>query len=292
MYHWIEIATCGFIAAWTGWELVRPVSALRNHVPREQSRRIACRKYWRYWLLESSIDRLVGSVEFLMYRLLRIIDSGLPGSSRASFTPSELIAERLLFAFATALLLMTPAHAMGTGIAPLGILFGITMAGCSAFGIGLDIARSNHRRDAIQKKLPFSVELMAVLLESGGTTPMQALQHVQREYCGHPLGQDLDSVMSHSRNFSDAMQAWGELARNDNIRELTFALKTADQTGSPLAETLRAMATQLLQRRAHDLEKAAERAKVHIVWPGMLIMLACLLVVTTPFVLSVLDALE
>jgi len=73
-----------------------------------------------------------------------------------------------------------------------------------------------------------------------------------------------------------------------DVAEVTLAIATSESRGLPLKESLRAVAARLRTRRVQWLEKASEQAKVHITWPAMVVMLACLLIVVAPMVISAL----
>ncbi len=70
-----------------------------------------------------------------------------------------------------------------------------------------------------------------------------------------------------------------------DIFEIVFAINTAEERGTRLKETLSGLAEQMRHRRIQWLERAAEEAKVHITWPGLLVMVACLLIVAAPLLL-------
>lgn len=73
-----------------------------------------------------------------------------------------------------------------------------------------------------------------------------------------------------------------------DVAEVTLAMATSETRGLPLRESLRAVAARLRTRRVQWLEKASEEAKVHITWPAMVVMVACLLIVIAPVVVNAL----
>ena len=131
-------------------------------------------------------------------------------------------------------------------------------------------------------------------MESGGTDILEAVRTAALENEGHPLGRRLNRlVMTESRGieFSEALREWSNNYKDEDLIEFAFAIRTSIERGTPLEITLRALSEQFQQRRLQRLERAAEECKVHITWPGMLVLLACLLIVAAPFVLAARDIL-
>ena len=66
---------------------------------------------------------------------------------------------------------------------------------------------------------------------------------------------------------------------------MVFAINKGEELGTPLSAILRDQAEQMRLKRSQRGEKAAAEAQVNIVFPGMVVMIACLLVVIAPIVL-------
>ncbi len=131
-------------------------------------------------------------------------------------------------------------------------------------------------------------------MEAGGTDIMEAIRTAGKENEGHPLGRRLNRlVVSESRGieFCEALREWSTMYRDEDLIEFAFAIRTSIERGTSLEETLRSLSDQFQQRRLQRLERAAEETKVHITWPGMLVLVACLLIVTAPFILAARDML-
>jgi pilus assembly protein TadC len=67
-----------------------------------------------------------------------------------------------------------------------------------------------------------------------------------------------------------------------------MALIEGQQLGTPLADILQTQANQMRQKRTQWAEKASAESEVALVFPAMLIMLGCLILIAAPFVLSAL----
>jgi tight adherence protein C len=66
------------------------------------------------------------------------------------------------------------------------------------------------------------------------------------------------------------------------------AIIEGEALGTPLADTMRTQAEQIRLKRSQWAEKAAEESKVALVFPAMIIMVACLAIVVAPFILGAL----
>jgi tight adherence protein C len=186
------------------------------------------------------------------------------------------------------------------GLALAGLWFDdIVMPLCVAAGalvlwLQLSLAqvagRARRRRDTIRRRLPFALDMLALMMEAGASFP-EALTAVVNENREHPLGKELGEVVretSLGRTRKESLQALQQRLADEDISELVFALVKGEEMGTPLAETLRAQAGQLLLKQVQWVEKESAEAQVLIVFPGMIIMLACLLIIVAPFVLSAL----
>ena len=150
--------------------------------------------------------------------------------------------------------------------------------------------RAVQRRRRLLERLPFALDLMALMMEAGGSFP-ECLAAAVNEIQNHPLGDELGEVLREiglGRTRKDALGGLKQRMQDDDVAELVFALVKGDELGTPLAQTLRTQATQMLLKRAQTVEKESAEAQVMIVFPGMVIMVACLLIIIAPFLLQAL----
>ena len=84
----------------------------------------------------------------------------------------------------------------------------------------------------------------------------------------------------------DALWRMAHRVESPDLSEFVFMVNTALDRGTPLQDALRDMAERLRTRRVQRLERAAEEAKVKISGPALLIMVACLAIITAPFLLA------
>jgi tight adherence protein C len=155
--------------------------------------------------------------------------------------------------------------------------------------------KSNHlkklatvRKAKVRSRLPFVLDLTALMMESGALFNA-CIQTVVMETGKHPIAEELSRVLSSLRQGiprAAALQEFATRLHDDDVDEVVFAVNTSEELGTPLDKTLRTMADRMRQRRMQDLERKAETAKVHITWPAMLVMVACLIIVAAPLILA------
>ncbi len=148
--------------------------------------------------------------------------------------------------------------------------------------------RANRYRAEVAARLPFVLDLMGLVLQSGGGF-RDALQSALTENEGHPMGLELARVwaaMEQGTSQADALRDMTRRLNDSDMNEVVLAINTAGERGTPLRESLEDLAAQMTQKTFQRMEKASEEAKVHITWPAMLVMIACLLIVAAPLLLS------
>ncbi len=176
----------------------------------------------------------------------------------------------------------------------------------TAFALGIAVAmiygflgpkfvrdRARKRVSRIRLRLPFAVDLIALMMEAGGGF-QECLQTAVIENGDHPLTEELSEVLrqiSLGRPRHEALRALQERLQDPDIDELVFAVNKGEELGTPLSAILRDQAEQMRLKRSQRGEKAAAEAQVNIVFPGMVVMIACLLVVIAPIVLPAVLAL-
>jgi tight adherence protein C len=148
--------------------------------------------------------------------------------------------------------------------------------------------QSRQRAEVFKRRLPFAIDLMAFMMEAGASF-QESLHTVVKESGDHPLAAEFREItrqigLGTSRQKA-LLNTQERLADND-VTELVFSLNTGEELGTPLSQILRNQANQMRMKRSQWAERAAAEAQVMIVFPGMLIMIACLLIVITPFILS------
>ncbi len=152
--------------------------------------------------------------------------------------------------------------------------------------------RARQRLLRIRIRLPFAVDLIALTMEAGGGF-QECLQTAVAENGDHPLTDELAEVLrqiSLGRPRHEALASLQDRLQDDDIKEMVFAINKGEELGTPLSAILRDQAEQMRLKRSQRGEKAAAEAEVKIIFPGMILMIACLLVVIAPIVLPAIFA--
>ncbi len=152
--------------------------------------------------------------------------------------------------------------------------------------------QAKSRLHSIKMRLPFVTDLMALMIEAGATFG-ESLKTVVREYRDHPVGEELAAVdrqIELGRPRAEALRSFQQRFDDPDISEIIFAVNKGEELGTPLAKVLRNQADQMRLKRSQWGEKAAAEAQVKMAFPGMLVMIACVLVVLAPIVLPAIKA--
>lgn len=169
------------------------------------------------------------------------------------------------------------------------VLLGITVAVTYALLMPKTVRdRAKRRLTRIRNRLPFAVDLIALTMEAGGGFQECLATAVAENGKDHPLTEEFAEVLrqiSLGRPRNETLQALDERLGDDDVAEMVFAINKGEELGTPLSAILREQAEQMRLKRSQRGEKAAAEAQVNIVFPGMVVMIACLLVVIAPIVL-------
>ena len=151
---------------------------------------------------------------------------------------------------------------------------------------GID-AEAQKRASSVRSRLAFATDLMALVLQAGGTAS-DALESVVRECGDHPLGQEFGKVadnIGHGMPRKEALTRLRDRFTDVDIRDFVFAVVKGEELGTPLAEILSGQARDMRRRQSQACEKQAAEAEVKLSFPSMLVMIACLIVMLGPFLL-------
>lgn len=147
---------------------------------------------------------------------------------------------------------------------------------------------SQKRKFQIRTRLPFVIDMMA-LTRSAGASFNQSLEIAANESKDHPAGDELSEVLRQlylGRTQHQALTEFADRMRDEDVSDIVFAINKAEELGTPIADALSEMADQMRLKKSQWGEKASAEAQVKMSFPGMLIMLACLLVIISPFILQ------
>ncbi len=255
----------------------------------EVSRRERIRKESKTFLwFEPWVDELTVGIEKSNKNLETVQKNLLSAGIKAPWKPSEFIA---------------CAKIEGFGAAALGLVFGLSLGSLTYaivasiiayFGyvfLSMRVLKSKAVRRQIKLKRQFAaaIDLMALMMNVGGGF-QEAFDVATNEAQGTPLGDELAIVRRDLAlgKRDDALRNLVARTQDEDIDEVVMALIEGQQLGTPLADILQTQANQMRQKRTQWAEKASAESEVALVFPAMLIMLGCLILIAAPFVLSAL----
>jgi tight adherence protein C len=154
--------------------------------------------------------------------------------------------------------------------------------------------KARRRRASVKRRLAASIDLLALIMEVGGNFH-DGLVALADDAGDHPLGQELQRVVADirsGRSRKEALYGFAGRAADEDVRDLVFAIVKGEELGTPLASILTNQAEQMRFKRSQWAEKATQEAQVTLVFPAMLIMIGCLILVAAPFILTGLYAYQ
>ena len=144
------------------------------------------------------------------------------------------------------------------------------------------------RQRAIVRALPFSVDLLTLVVEAG-LDFSQGIQRVVERGPEGPLRDELSLMMREIRlgtTRSDALRSLGKRCGVTEVSSFTSVLVQADRLGASIGAVLRAQADVMRSERFVRAEKAGARASSLILMPLVIFILpAALLVIVGPVLL-------
>ena len=170
-----------------------------------------------------------------------------------------------------------------------GVLFALGAVVLTAWYLRRRLAsRAEYRVVVIKRRMPFLLDLLTLLMEAG-TTFMQALDQAVREFEDHPVAVEYGRVltdMNLGKTRTEAFQAMQERLADDEITSIVGAIIQGEELGAPLAQVFRTQSDVLRIKRTQRAETLAAEAGVNMLLPGMLVMMATVLIILGPFVLN------
>ena len=151
------------------------------------------------------------------------------------------------------------------------------------------IQAAKSRLKSIKLRMPFAIDQISLMMEAGAGFE-DSLRTAAADNSEHPLCIELSEILRQMKLGRPRRQAISEFRKrmaDDDISEFVVAVVKGEELGSPLSHILREQAAQMRLKRSQWGEKAAAEAEVQMVFPGMLTMVACLLVIIAPILLPV-----
>lgn len=151
-----------------------------------------------------------------------------------------------------------------------------------------------HRTMVLEQGIPDALDLMVICAEAGLSLD-QAIEEVSRnlQASSPVVASEFEITAAEMRVAADRAQALENLALRTGLPSLRSLVSTLVQSirfGTPLAESLRVIASELRAERAARFEERAARLPVLLTMPLMLMILPALfMVIGTPLVLRIYD---
>ncbi len=289
----------GITFAVSAWLVLSVTSARRKayesaHRFEQQRREELREKSFTYRHFEPALDEIgeimgKGNEEKLQTLGETIAASGIG----VPWKPEEFVSAKIL-----------ESAAMGVvGFLFLNLVLGYSFMFAVLLGLGFGAAmywlfsssvkrKATKRRLKIKRDFAAAIDLLALMMEVGGGF-LDSLKVVAQEYQGKSLGDELSTIVNDvelGKPRKAALEGFANRMLDEDISEVVFACNESEELGVPISETLRTQADRIRQKRSTWAEKAAQEAEVALTFPAMIIMIACLITVGAPFVLSGLGA--
>lgn len=180
------------------------------------------------------------------------------------------------------------------GADPARIVVWIVLAAVVGFFVpDLTIARRADARQAqIRRDLPETLDLLAIAVQAGLGLEA-AIELVTRRIPG-PLGDEVHRMLQEIQLGASRREALHALRERTAVSELSafaLALAQADELGTPLAEVLRAQASEMRMLRRQRAREQAAKTPVKLLFPLLIgIFPAMFVVIVGPAVISIVEA--
>lgn len=173
-------------------------------------------------------------------------------------------------------------------VSGIAIIFVPVVTGIGSFIPYYLLNESANKRSAnIAKKLPYTLDLIALTMASGSTFT-EAVETTIRDEPQDDFNQELAIVQAEIGFGTARSQALANLAERiplETLRSIVGAVNQAESLGTPMSLILKEQATMLRATRAVRAEKLSASASLRILLPSMLILVAVVLVVFGPFII-------
>lgn len=151
--------------------------------------------------------------------------------------------------------------------------------------------QATERKKAVVARLPYAIDLLALLLHANSTLE-ESLDVAAGENTGHPISEELKMLL-HQLNkgisYEVAFDSFKDRIRDPGLDEVVNAITIGKVKGTPLSQTLSEQADQMRIKRQQQGEKISAEIGVKMLFPGLIIMIACLILILAPFILMALD---
>ena len=156
-------------------------------------------------------------------------------------------------------------------------------------------SKVKERRQLLVRQLPFFLDFLVVAMRAGSDF-RRGIQLAADELDTGPVPEEIREVLHELQlgtSLSSALRGFASRVRMPEVSSLVSGVIQNEKTGASMQEVLGAQADQLRSQRFLLAEKRAGEAPVKMVFPLILLILPCLLIVTlAPVVVEVVLSLK
>jgi tight adherence protein C len=148
-------------------------------------------------------------------------------------------------------------------------------------------ADGEKRSRAIYRRIPYTLDLMVLTLQAGGTL-REGL--VVASTGSDPLAAEIRAALTEMDSGASQSAALANLSRRVGVPALdsiVIAINRGLETGAPMVQTLTTQAELFRERRLQELEKLAVEAPTKMTFPNMMVMLSVLIIVIGPVLVRI-----
>jgi Flp pilus assembly protein TadB len=277
------------VAAGVAGVLLTVVGGMPAETRSEADRRSALRaKSFTFRWFEPTVLTLAGVYQAYAPKLVARLQHHLEVLDEPHWRADELLAAKQIDS-----VLVATVGAVGGAVVfgpELGVVLGVLLVGLFPLLAAHSFKKKAAARvNEVRARLPFAMDLMALLLEAGAGTLRECFERVGDEHHGQPLGDEIRRTLygvEKGADTGDMLKAMDRRLADPDVKEIVQAITTAEDRGIALKDALRGLADRMRQRKVQWMEKSAEQAKVKITGPAMVTMVACLITVVAPLVLN------
>ncbi|NQT17834.1 MAG: type II secretion system F family protein [Planctomycetes bacterium] len=149
-------------------------------------------------------------------------------------------------------------------------------------------SRAARRLLLVKRRIPYLLDLLTLLMEAGSTL-LGAMTQAVEEFQGHPVAEEFGRVLSDmnlGKTRTEAFQAMRDRLDDDEITAIISSILQGESFGTPLANVFRTQADVLRMKRSQRAEAVAGEAGVNMLLPGILVMMATVLIIVGPFLMN------
>lgn len=160
----------------------------------------------------------------------------------------------------------------------------LSLIGTAIPHIIVDSARVERVR-AINRGLPYAIDLMALSMSAGLDFPGALHQVVTKAKANEALREELGYILQQFQLGRTRTQVLRELAARmpiESVKEFVHALIQAEERGTPVANALEIQASTARIRRANLAESAASDMRGKMVLPTMMIVGVSMMLISIP----------